>query len=583
MSGSRFRFAHGSKFLNKSEPQEAMMDTVRSVEGNGILVAPCGCGKSAVIIESLMDAGTLGLILCYESQGVYQMAEAIRQNTNLSDGQIITYNGRDKKLPGRNCKHCIFITTYGMFASERKQGNEASAEARDFVFGTEWDLVCCDEVHHVCARTYWPMIVKLQRTSKRILGFTATLYRSELKSDDPTSAECEERAFGWFGPVLFRRKSNELEAAGLIAKIRRARIRVDFTREYALAYRTATGAQHNYLAALNPTKLNALKSLCAAHKACGHVGIVFANHLLVAQVVSEILGDGWEELSGGTAHGRDESPKTAEKNNRIVERFNAGLLDGMVCTAVGESCMDVHYHKFCYVCVVDADGGHAATAQRVGRAARNDRINQEDDESEDELTARRVASQKSAWYYDLVTDCLTERLAEESRERLLTLEGYRDVENVPVDRVTGMAREAGVPLPYTTQLEEMHLLKRILTYNTLRDVCTVASEAAAASQQPQRAKVKHNQVALQAARNPISKDLASRKLVQSKRTLKATVADDKLQKQRAIAERGVDSATRDTFAGLGLSTHTLTKLGIAEGVAMMASDDDDDDDDDDDE
>ncbi len=578
MSGPRFSFAHGSKFLNKSEPQEAMMDVIRSGEESGILVSPCGSGKSAVIIEALMDAGTLGIIFCYESQGVYQMAEAIRQNTNLSDCQIITYNGRDKKLPSRNCKRCIFITTYGMFASERKQGNEASAEARDFVFNTPWDLVCCDEVHHVCAKTYYPMILKLQKTAKRILGFTATLYRSELKSNELTSAECEEKAFGWFGPVLFRRKSKELEEVGLIAKIRRARICVDFTREYALAYKSATGAQHNYLAALNPTKLNALKSLCAAHKACGHVGIVFANHLLVAQVVSEILGDGWEELSGGTAYGRDESPKTAEKNNKIVERFNAGELDGMVCTAVGESCMDVHYHKFCYVCVVDADGGHAATAQRVGRAARSDRINLEDGEDEEELTARRVANQKNAYYYDLVTDCPTERLAEESRERLLNLEGYRDVENVPVDVVVGMAREAGVPLPYTTQLEEMHLLKRVLTYNTLRDVCTVASEAAAASQQPQRAKVKDNQARVQLAKNAISKDLANRKLSQSKQNLKATVAEDKLQKQRAIAERSMDSATRNIFASLNLPARTLSELGIAAGATMMPSDDDSDDD-----
>ena len=571
MLSTGFEFVPTSKFRDKSEPQEAMMDTIRSSVQNGILVAPCGCGKSAVIIEALMDAGTLGLILCYESQGVYQMADAIRNNTTLMANQLCVFSGKYKDVPSG--KFCIFITTYGMFAASRKHCNEATKRARDFVFNTKWDLVCCDEVHHAGATTYQPMIEKLAQTSKRMLGFTATLYRSEMRTCKLQSIEREAKAFRWFGNVIFRRTSKELEEAGLIAKIRRATVCVEFTREFALAYEAAVGAQNTYLAALNPAKLNALVSLVRAHTAMGHRGIVFANHLLVAKVVTECLGEGWLELSGGIAHGQEETTRTAEKNARIVERFNAGELEGMVCTAVGESSMDVHYDKFCFVCVVDADGGFAAAGQRLGRVARSERLNQDDGESQDQLTARRLEKQKAAWYYDFITLGTTECDAAQTREQLFEIEGYREVQVVFADKLREMAGANEVQLPFVTLTKQMQLLKEVLTYNTLREVCAVENEAAAASQHPQRAKVKTNQAAMCAAKNGIAKELLHRKLKHSKRALSVSIAKSKQKRRSAIENHSLNAAARRIFASLQLSAEVLKEVGIFEKITTGTSSD----------
>jgi len=578
----KFHFKESSKFLEKSEPQEAMMDAIRSTVGNGILVAPCGCGKSAVIIEALMAAGTLGLVLCYESQGVFQMAEAIRKNTSIFDFQLYVFSGKSKRVPKRNAPYCYFITTYGMFSKATSSSGEASNEARKFVFETPWDLVCLDEFHHANAKTYEPMIRQLATTSKRMLGFTATLYRSELRAFGPhNSLEHEERAFGWFGPVLFRRRTKDLEDVGLIAKIKRATVRTAFTREFAIAYREAVGVQNIYLAALNPNKLNALVAICAQHTAAGHKGIVFANHLVVAKIVCECLGEGWRVLSGGVAHGVEEKPRSPEDNAEIVKEFNAGKLKGMVCTTVGESSMDVHYERFCFVCVMDADAGLAAAAQRLGRVARSDRINREGCESDEELTARRLREQKKAWYYDFITEDSSDCAAARTRDQLFEVEGYGSAQEVPPAKVLAAAAKAGVALPYVGRLDkEMRLLKEILGYNKLGEVCAHANVAAAASQHPQRAIVKAHQQALSAATNCVTKELASRKLKHSQQQLTKAIAKSRQTRRLAIDNSDMSAATRRIFQKLRLDADVLGSAGLLASVAMAPSDDDDDDDDD---
>ena len=183
----------------------------------------------------------------------------------------------------------------------------------------------------------------------------------------------EEEAFRWFGPVAYRTTCKELEDAGLIAKIVRGVVECDFTPEFQKAYEMANGVQTTYLAALNPAKLNALVTICRMHKKMNHIGIVFANHLIVAEVAKECLGNRWAVLSGGAVHGKKEQ-HTPMRNNQIVKRFNNGELDGMICTAVGESSMDVHIQDFCFVCVLEADSGIASAGQRIGRVARSQEL-----------------------------------------------------------------------------------------------------------------------------------------------------------------------------------------------------------------
>ncbi len=570
MATPRFSFRPNSKFRHKSEVQTAMMEAIRARgQENVIIVAPCGCGKSAVIVEALMDAGTVGLVLCYESQGVYQMADAIRENTSIQSHQLFVYSGKHRQEP-RSSRFCYLITTYGMVADTGAHRSEESRRVRNFVLNTKWDLVCCDEFHHAYAPTYRPLVESLAKTARRVIGFTATLFRSELCSGSELSLELEEKAFRWFGPVAHRSKCKDLEDAGLIAKIVRASVVCDFTPDFARANEKVKGSQKMYLAALNPAKLNALKILCNMHTARNHMGIVFANHLLVAQVAKECLGDGWAVLSGGAAHGDDEH-HSADRNNEIVKAFNAGKLDGMICTAVGESSMDVYIPKFCFVCVLDADAGFASASQRLGRLSRNTRINAEEGESPEQVRKRRRRAQKEAYYYELITRDTTDEHAARERQHLFAIEGYHDENPIAYSQVMGRMR-SGWTLPYETRAQGLDLLKRILMYASLSEVCAQATAEAAERNQEARRVVQMHKDAASNAKASIIRSRHRQKLPGAQKALKQKKEETRAIKYEQIRNQPMNAETRRIFRALELPLRALALAGLYEDVVEGAPD-----------
>lgn len=555
----KFQFKRSSPFLQPSEVQGAMMKAIQETRENGFVVSPCGSGKTAVIIQAAMEAGLKVIIFCYESQGVHQMAQALRKHTTLFGDQICVHCGKEKGEPHPHW--CFLVTTYAMFASRGANRSARSKKACDYVYETEWDLVCCDEAHHVCATTYQPMIEALK--AKRKLGFTATLFRNEYCSRTQDRDEHEREAFGWFGKVLFRRTCRELEEAGLIAKIRRAVIAVDLTREFAIAYDMAFGSQKKYIASLNPAKLNALKATCEIHKRMGHAGIIFVTHLLSARVVERVLGEGWAVLSGGSAHGEDDT-HTAQQNAKIVDNFNAGKLEGMICTAVGYSSMDVPLTRFCYVAVVDADGGAASAAQRVGRVARSPRIARREGESDESLRARRLAEQKEATYYDFITRDTEDEPAADKRRTLFEVEGYGEEIDVPAQMMLEGAKEYGVPLAYGDRVAEMALLKEVLQYRELGKVEKEANAAAVKAKAPQRQLVRGHMANAKQASSSTAKMLLERKASQARKREREIVEEVKAARRETIDNAPLSEETVRIFRALNLPAAVLETVGLAD-------------------
>lgn len=568
----KFQFKRNSKFNKKSEAQTEMVASIQAKSHrNGFVVSPCGSGKSAVIIESAMEAGHKVIIFCYESQGVHQMAQALRDNTTLLPTQICVYSGKNRDNDVPSSRFCFLVTTYGMFASRDAHRSKHNERVRKYVYDTEWDLVCCDEAHHLCATTYRPMIEALN--AKRKLGFTATLFRNEYCSLTQDRHDHEREAFGWFGEVLFRRTCRELEEAGLIAKIRRAIVTVDLTPEFRIAHEMAFGSQKKYIASINPAKLNALKAVCEIHKRMGHAGVVFVTHLLTAKVVKDCLGEGWEVLSGGSAHG-EEDAHTSELNAKIVQRFNDGKLVGMVCTAVGYSSMDVPLPRFCFVAVIDADGGVASAAQRLGRVARNERILRLEGESDIDVRARRVARQKEAAYYDFVTRGTEDELAAARRKILFNVEGYGDEVVISPEVVLNNAKEHGVPLAYSSLVDQVVLLSEVLQYRTLGNVCAAASAVAVLTKAPQTGKARAHRENAKIASSSIVKKLHMRKAAQAKRLETAVAQKAKDQRRKTIDNAPISEESLKILRALELPISVLDAAGLVE-LCFPASDDED--------
>jgi len=569
----RFFFKTSSKFNEKSEFQEEMMDVIAEKKDHktGIVVAPCGAGKSAVIIEALLKAGTLGLILCYESQGVYQMRDAIEENVAIDKRHIFTFSGSTRdKLPESDVRFCFLITTYGMVADSKARRNAESRRVSTFVRNTPWHLVCCDEFHHAGATTYKPLVREIVGVAHRVLGFTATLYRSDdackLKDLD---FETEARAFQkWFGPVIYRTTCKQLEEAGLIAKIRRMVVECSFTPEFQLAYQKANGYQKTYLAALHPAKLNVLKAICHYHKhRHGHVGIVFANHLIVAEIAAECLGERWAVLSGGSAHGSisEQQKHNPEDNSKIVKRFNEGELDGMICTAVGESSMDAHIDRFCFVVVLEADGGIASAGQRIGRVARNSRINQAEGQTPEELREQRLKHQKTAGYYDLVTLETSDQTAFEERQNLFKIEGYGNYTNMTTDEAMQTAFSVGLEphqLPYPSLRSSLPLLKRVLMYVKMNQLCAEASAAANANNEDARKQVEKCKKKATSATHSLFRDQARKALPSKQESLKRKKMESKDIEHDKIANLPMDENTRAIFEQLNIPIPDLAATGL---------------------
>lgn len=569
----KFFFKTTSKFNEKSEFQEEMMDVIeeKKAQPTGIVVAPCGAGKSAVIIEALLKAGTLGLILCYESQGVYQMRDAIEENVEIDKRHIFTFSGTKRdKLPDSDVRFCFLITTYGMVADSRARRNAESRRVSTFVRTTPWHLVCCDEFHHAGATTYKPLVRDIVCKAQRVLGFTATLYRS----DDGCKTKCldfetEAKAFQeWFGPVIYRTTCKRLEEAGLIAKIRRSLVECAFTPEFRAAYEKANGYQKTYLAALNPAKLNVLKAICHFHKHhYGHIGIVFANHLIVAEVAAECLGKGWAVLSGGSAHGSlsEQQKHNPEENSEIVRRFNEGKLDGMICTAVGESSMDAYIERFCFVVVLEADGGIASAGQRIGRVARNTRINQMEGQTPEELRAERLKHQKVAGYYDLVTLETSDRAAFDERQNLFNIEGYGTYRNMTPEEAIESAHGVGLEpheLPYPSLRSSLPLLKRVLMYVQMRHLCAEASAAAAANNEEARKQLETCKKKATSASHALFREQARKVLPSKQASLKRKKIESKEIEHDKIANLPMDENTRAIFTHLGIPIPDLAATGL---------------------
>ena len=123
--------------------------------------------------------------------------------------------------------------------------------------------------------------------------------------------------------------------------------------------------------------------------------------------------------------------------------------------------------------------------------ARSKRIASMDAESEDALRERRLKCQKEAKYYDLVTSDTEDEAAARRRERLFAVEGYDEEKVVAPELLLSAASELGMPPLYGSLAEQVVLLKEVLQYRSLANVCAEANAAASKAKAPHASKVQH--------------------------------------------------------------------------------------------
>jgi superfamily II DNA or RNA helicase len=529
-----FKLKPESKFRNPSEPQAQALEAIRGTSDSGIVILPCGAGKTAVFLQAALEAGNRVLFLNFEKQGVMQVADAIREHTNVSPTQLCAYSSECKTQP--NTLLCYMVTTYSMFSTTSNRSGD-TARVRQFVTTTPWDLVVLDECHHAAAETYMPLIKILVQNSRRVLGFTGTLCRGVAMAgaDEQLRNETNAKEFAFIGRVLYSRTPAELEAAGLIAKVRRTEVSVRMTPHFEAAHERVSGSLKQYLQALNPDKLNAVWMLVNLHRSMQHVGMIFCNHLLPAKALQGFLGERWGLLSGGNAYGT-EGTHTAQINAALVKRFNSGELDGLIATPVGESALDVFNPHFRYAIVIDAHGGQAPASQKLGRLSRTPRVLCRPDETPEAHRKHLLGQQKDAIYYEIVTEHTEEETAAKARDVQFVHDGY-EATRITFGTVQDAIREAGfeeADAPFASPVAQIKLLVECLSYPDLGQVECIGNAMAGEALRPHREAVKSGVRKVATAKHSIFKKRAQDNLDRTRAQLPKRKAEAAAAKREVL-------------------------------------------------
>ncbi len=339
--------------------------------GSGVLVLPCGAGKTLIGIAAMARARTSTLILVTSVVAARQWATELFRFTNLDPDQVGEYSGEWKSI------RPVTIATYQVMT--HRSGDEFPHLA---LFGREdWGLVVYDEVHLLPAPVF-RMTTEIQ--SKRRLGLTATLVREDGREDD---------VFSLIGPKRYDAPWLDLERQGWIAEAWCREVRTALPPELRMAYAMAEAKDRYRIAATNPRKLPLLASLCERH--AGDRVLVIGQYLEQLQEIAEMLA---APLVVGRTPTRE--------RETLYERFRSGDLRCLVVSKVANFSIDLPEANVA-IQVSGTFGSRQEEAQRLGRVL------------------RPKADRGAAHFYTLVTRETRDQEFAQHRQLFLAEQGYR--------------------------------------------------------------------------------------------------------------------------------------------------------------
>ena len=302
--------------------------------GSGVVVLPCGAGKTIVGAASMAQAQTTTLILVTNTVAGRQWRDELLRRTTLTPEEIGEYSGERKEI------RPVTIATYQVVTRKTK-GEYRALELFD---SRDWGLIIYDEVHLLPAPVF-RMAADLQ--SRRRLGLTATLVREDGREDD---------VFSLIGPKRYDAPWKELEMAGYIATAECVEVRTTLTDEERLTYATAETRERYRLAACSAGKLKVVDKLLAQH--AGQQTLIIGAYVdqleKIAQRIDAPLIDG---------------KTTTKKREQAFQAFRDGEISTLVVSKVANFSIDLPEAAVA-IQVSGTFGSRQEEAQRLGRLLR---------------------------------------------------------------------------------------------------------------------------------------------------------------------------------------------------------------------
>ncbi|MGH9115000.1 MAG: DNA repair helicase XPB [Acidimicrobiales bacterium] len=304
--------------------------------GNGVIVLPCGAGKTLVGMGAMAAAGAHTLVLVTNIVAARQWRAELLARTALRDSDIGEYSGERKDV------RPVTISTYQILSS-RRGGIYPHLD----LFGAEdWGLIVYDEVHLLPAPVF-RMTADIQ--SRRRLGLTATLVREDGREGD---------VFSLIGPKRYDAPWRDIEAQGWIAPAVCTEVRVTLTDEERMSYALAEPDERYRVGATARSKLAVVERLCAEGTGRGEPTLVIGQYLDQLDEIGRRLGA--PVLTGKTPN---------RERQQLYSRFRSGEIPVLVVSKVANFSVDLPEASVA-IQISGTFGSRQEEAQRLGRVLR---------------------------------------------------------------------------------------------------------------------------------------------------------------------------------------------------------------------
>lgn len=341
--------------------------------GSGVVVLPCGAGKTWVGIGALSRLACETLILTPNTVSVTQWIRELRRATTLEDEQIGAYTGDSKQV------RPVTVATYQVLSS--RSGERGGNSHWPLFQDRNWGLIIYDEVHLLPAPVF-RLTADLQAT--RRLGLTATLVREDGREGD---------VFALVGPKVYEAPWKSLEDEGWIAEASCAEVRVPMDEDAAERYADAPARARSRIAGENPRKAEVVRSLLERHE--GEQALVIGQYLDQLRRLARELD--LPLVTGDMPH---------SERQVLFDRFNRGELRALVLSKVANFAVDLPDAAVA-VQISGSFGSRQEEAQRLGRIL------------------RPKQGGASATFYSLVSEHTDEVEYARRRQQFLVQQGYR--------------------------------------------------------------------------------------------------------------------------------------------------------------
>ena len=338
--------------------------------GSGVVVLPCGAGKTLVGAGLMARSSTTTLILVTHTVSARQWREELLRRTTLTQDEIGEYSGARKEI------RPVTIATYQVLTTRRK----GVYPHLDLLDARDWGLIVYDEVHLLPAPVF-RMTADLQ--ARRRLGLTATLVREDGREDD---------VFSLIGPKRFDAPWKDIEAQGYIAPAECVEVRVALPDSDRMAYAIADPKDQARLAACAGVKDRVVDRLVARH--AGESVLVIGQYLDQLETLAQRLDA--PLITGQT---------TVRARQKLFGDFRAGAIPTLVVSKVANFSIDLPEAAVA-IQVSGTFGSRQEEAQRLGRVL------------------RPKADGRTAHFYTVVSRDTVDVEYASHRQRFLAEQGY---------------------------------------------------------------------------------------------------------------------------------------------------------------